>query len=100
MWSVAYGDSQIIQSGLLGVETTPENFCGTYRLVGTETATGDTIWKPVWGFLSAVRDHYNELTLRLQETAATKRLMNVVLRAYNEGVAVRYVFRNSRDSTR
>ena len=62
------------------------------ELVGTETATGDTTWKPVWGFLSEVRDHYNELTVKLEETAAAKRQLHVVLRAYNEGVAVRYVF--------
>ncbi len=92
VWSVGFGDNKIIRDGLLGVETGLENFCGTCTLAGTETAASDTTWKPVWGFLSEVRDHYNELTLKLQETAATKRLMNVVLRAYNEGVAVRYVF--------
>lgn len=92
LWNVAYGSQTIIRDGVLGVETTPDNFCGTYTLAGTETATGDTTWKPVWGFLSEVRDHYSELTLKLQETGATKRLMNVVFRAYDEGVAVRYVF--------
>ena len=91
-WSVAYGDHKIIRDGLLGVETAPENFCGTYELVGTETAKGDTTWKPVWGFLSEVRDHYNELTVKLEEAAAAKRRFHVVLRAYNEGVAVRYAF--------
>ena len=72
-WSVAYDDREIIRDGLLGVETAPENFCGTYELVGTETTKGDTIWKPAWGFLSEVRDHYNELTLKLEETAAAPR---------------------------
>ncbi len=91
-WSVAYRDHTIIRDGLLGVETAPDSFCGTYELVGTETAKGDTTWKPVWGFRGEVRDHYHELTVKLQETAAAKRLLHVVLRAYNEGVAVRYVF--------
>lgn len=92
VWNVSFAGRNIIHNGLLGVETTPQNFSGTYTLAGTDTAAGDTTWKPVWGFLSEVRDHYNELTLKLQETAATKRLLHVVLRAYNEGVAVRYVF--------
>ena len=92
LWSVAHGESKLIYDGLLGVETAPDNLCGTYRLVGTETATGDTTWKPVWGFLSEVRDHYNQLTVKLEETAAAKRLLHVVLRTYNEGAAVRYVF--------
>lgn len=92
VWSVAYGGHQIVRDGLLGVETMPENFCGTYTLVGTETSVGDTTWQPVWGFLSQVRDHYHELTLKLQETSPAQRRMHVVLRAYNEGVAVRYAF--------
>jgi len=91
-WSVAHGDNPIIRDGLLGAEIAPDSFSGKYTLVGTETATGNTTWKPVWGFLSEVRDHYHELTLKLQETAAPQRLLHVVLRAYNEGVAVRYVF--------
>lgn len=90
--SVAYGDHPILRDGLLGVETMPENFCGTYKLVGTATATRDTTWKPVWGFLSSVRDHYCELTLKLQEISPLHRRMDVVLRAYNEGMAVRYAF--------
>ena len=92
LWSVAHGGDAIIQDSLLGVETAPDGFRGPYQLVATETASGDTTWKPVWGFLSEVRDHYRELTLQLRETAAPQRLLHVVLRAYNEGVAVRYVF--------
>jgi len=92
LWSVTLGEQAIVRDGLLGVETTPNNFAGQYRLVGTETAAGDTTWKPVWGFLSEVRDHYRELTLKLEETAATKRQLHIVVRAYDEGVAVRYVF--------
>lgn len=91
-WNVACGNNPIIRDGLLGVEIAPSGFGGRFALIGSETATGDTTWKPVWGFLSEVRDHYHELTLKLQETAAPQRLLHVVLRAYNEGLAVRYVF--------
>jgi hypothetical protein len=52
------------------------------KVVATETATGDTIWKPVWGFLSEVRDHYHELTVKLQETIVTKRQFHVVVEGH------------------
>jgi hypothetical protein len=58
--SVAYRGNTIIRNGLLGVETGPENYCGTYTAVGAATARGDSTWKPVWGFLSEVRDRYTE----------------------------------------
>ncbi|MBI5686589.1 MAG: glycoside hydrolase family 97 N-terminal domain-containing protein [Verrucomicrobia bacterium] len=91
-WSVTFRGKSIVHNGLLGVETTPQNFSGSYTLLGADTTASDTTWKPVWGFLSEVRDHYNELTFKLQETAAPKRLLHIVVRAYNEGVAVRYAF--------
>ncbi len=88
LWSVACGDNKIIRDGLLGVDS----FCGTYKLLGKETAAGDVTWKPVWGFVSTVRDHFNELTLKLEETVTARRQLHIVVRAYDEGVAVRYVF--------
>ena len=91
-WSVSLKGNQFIEDGLLGVETTPDNFSGAYEPAGTETASGDTTWKPVWGALSEVRDSYNELTVKLRETAGSRREFHVVLRAYNEGVGLRYHF--------
>jgi alpha-glucosidase len=47
-------------------------------------------WQRVWGKRSRVTNHYNELTLTLQEVAAAKRNLLVVFRAYDDGVAFRY----------
>ncbi|MEI7947432.1 MAG: glycoside hydrolase family 97 N-terminal domain-containing protein, partial [bacterium] len=91
-WNVRYGSNTIIQNGLLGVELSADNLSGSYTLAGTERATANTTWKPVWGFISEVRDNYNELTVKVQEAAGAKRLMHIVFRAYNEGVGMRYVF--------
>lgn len=89
---VAYGDNKFIRNGLLGIETAPDNFCGTYQIIATARSTSDTTWNAVWGNLSAVRDHYNQLTVKLRETAGKGRIFHVVLRAYNEGVGLRYKF--------
>ena len=91
-WSVSFKGRPLIADGLLGAELSADNFEGGYRLAGTEPASGDTTWKAPWGNLSEVRDHYNQLTLKLQETGDRQRLLNVVLRAYDEGAALRYEF--------
>ena len=91
-WNVTYGGNKFIESGLLGIELGADDFSGSYALIGTERATGNTTWKPVWGSLSEVRDHYNEVTVKLQETAGRRRIFHVALRAYDEGVACRYHF--------
>jgi alpha-glucosidase len=91
-WSVAFKGASITVDGLLGVELANDNFAGAFELAGTEPAASDTTWRALWGNLSEVRDHYNQLTVKLKETGGKGRLLHVVLRAYNEGVGVRYEF--------
>jgi alpha-glucosidase len=89
-WSVAYRGSPVIEDGLMGVQIAPDNLSGVYELAGTETASCNSTWKAVWGDLSEVPDRYNELTVKLAEAAGSRRVFFVVLRAYNEGVGLRY----------
>lgn len=51
------------------------------------------IWKPVWGKRKEVKDHYNELTLTFAAPEGQQGLdtLKVVFRAYNDGLAFRYV---------
>ena len=36
-----------------------------FSLLGSETATFDEMWEPVWGESSKIRNHYNELLVKL-----------------------------------
>ncbi|MBK1825576.1 glycoside hydrolase family 97 protein [Haloferula rosea] len=91
-YSVEFNGKPVIAESRLGVELAGGAFSGPLEVTGTETASHDETWKPVWGQFSEYRDHYNELTLDLAETAGSKRTMKVVLRAYDDGIAFRYVF--------
>lgn len=52
----------------------------------------DTIWHPLYGERSTVRDHYNSATMYLSRHDKSKYRLNVEVRAYDEGVAFRYFF--------
>ena len=64
----------------------------------------DQTWEPVYGENKLIRDHYNEMILSFSKGDETKKVatdgydkskgyfMNVVVRAYNEGIAIRYHF--------
>ena len=91
-WSVMAAQQTIIDHGVLGVETTPENYSGSYTVLTTAETPGDSTWHPLWGNRSTVRDHYRQMTVQLQESAGAKRLVNLIVRAYDEGVALRYEF--------
>jgi alpha-glucosidase len=89
-WSIVYDGDYIVKDGLLGIRLDADGF-GGLKVAGTRTDSADSTWKPVWGDLSEVRDHYNELTVMLHEIEGA-RVFHVILRAYNEGVACRYHF--------
>ncbi|WPJ97072.1 glycoside hydrolase family 97 catalytic domain-containing protein [Coraliomargarita algicola] len=91
-YSVAFKGQPVIAKSRLGVELAGGAFSGSLELTDTETRTHDSTWQPVWGQFNEYRDHYNELTLHLREVDAPKRTMQVILRAYDDGIAFRYVF--------
>lgn len=84
-WQVIFDKQPLTERSALGLDVFREPFV----MERVERSSGGTTWQPVWGNLSEIRDHYNELTLTLRETSG--RRFQVVLRAYNEGVACRYI---------
>jgi alpha-glucosidase len=71
---------------------------------GAQRSSFDETWKPVYGEHATIRNNYNELTISFRKGEATSikqtdgydknksYFMNVIVRAYNEGVAIRYYF--------
>ncbi len=69
----------LIGNSALGLsDLRPEFIQSAHRAV-------NTTWKPVWGKRTVVPDKYNELTLDLKA-------YQIVARAYNDGVAFKYIF--------
>ncbi len=70
----------------------------------------DTVWMPLYGENAQIRDHYNQLILHYQkgsngqgvvQEGYDKRMyyaMDIVVRAYNEGIAFRYHFPETANS--
>src|SRR5439155_8852725 len=44
------------------------------------------------GKTSSLRDHFHEMTVQLEESAGAGRRLDLIFRAYNDGVAFRYRF--------
>lgn len=52
----------------------------------------DTVWTPLYGERSTVRDRYNQATLHTSRKDKSDYRLDVEVRAYDEGVAFRYFF--------
>ena len=52
----------------------------------------DETWEQPWGEQRLIRNHYNELLVKLQEIAGEQRQLHIRMRVFNEGVGFRYEF--------
>jgi alpha-glucosidase len=89
---VSLDGKPLLAPGALGVETGPENFRGPFGIEGVERASSKATWRAVWGNRSEVPDNFNQIAVTFAEVSGAKRKFVAVVRAYNEGVALRYEF--------
>jgi alpha-glucosidase len=61
------------------------------KITGAAPSANDTTYDLVAGKARTVRDHYNQLSVDFQEPEGRKRQLRVIVRAYDDGVAFRYV---------
>lgn len=91
-YNTSWKGRKLINDSALGIELKENPFVGGFAIVESTRKSSDSTWKPVWGKFSQIRDNYNQLTLDLLEQGPLKRKMKIVFRAYNDGIAFRYVF--------
>lgn len=89
-YTVSWRGKQLIGLSRLGLEAGGKAFPNGVRITGQKATTADTTWRPLYGERSEVRDHYNQLVLDLEERAESRRRLQVIFRAYNQGVAFCY----------
>jgi alpha-glucosidase len=61
------------------------------RLVGVRRQTRDQTYSIPIGKASSARDHHHELAVTLEETRPPRRRLQIIFRAFDDGVALRYL---------
>ncbi len=88
-WELRYNGHKVLNPSRLGL-VLDVAYQGGFAVVDTQAATEDSTWKPTWGRFFEVNNHYNELTWQLQENEGQKRRLDIIVRAFDAGVALRY----------
>jgi alpha-glucosidase len=90
-YSVTFSDKLLINPSILGFEFRDENpMTGNYAVLDQQNNSVNETWIPVVKSKHAeVRNNYNEHKLTLREKSDPGRIMDLVIRAYNDGVAFR-----------
>ena len=82
----------VVNRSFLGFTLADGDFDGNFKVVGKSRDSKDETWTQPWGEDKVVRNHYNELKVRLQQGGKQQRLLNIIFRAFNDGVGFRYEF--------
>ena len=93
LYSVYYGDKPVIKPSAMGFTLTDDTpFDKSFELIGSEQASVDETWKPVWGEVSSIRNRYQQVIVHLKQKNSPNRLLNIVFRVFEDGVGFRYEF--------
>lgn len=80
-----------------GVEKSDSKPCYTlvdgFKIEAIEHSSFDETWNPVWGEESSIRNHYNEMLVKLSRESGEK--LNIRFRLFNDGLGFRYEFPNN-----
>ena len=100
-YQMTYKGRPVVKTSRLGLELAKDKHASKglretslmdgFVETGSKTSTFDETWKPVWGETSTIRNHYNELEVKLSQPSS-KRNIIVRFRVYNEGMGLRYEF--------
>ncbi len=91
-YTLAQGTETLINPSALGFILEGGPLDSNFRLKGTHRSTFDETWAQSWGEDIEVRNHYNELTLDLEERDGLKRQLSIVFRLFDDGLGFRYIF--------
>ncbi|APZ47759.1 alpha-glucosidase [Polaribacter reichenbachii] len=92
-YEVVFKQDTIIKKSSLGFDfQDSKSFSNDFMVVNSSTTTFNETWEMPWGEQLNVENHYNEVSIALQEKTDLKRKLNIVFRVYNDGVGFRYEF--------
>lgn len=84
-----YKGKPVLTSGRLGLLTEEADLTRGFKQTNLERASVDNYWNPVWGEYNRVRNHYNEMTVTLEQPE-TGRILNIRFRLFDDGLGFRY----------
>jgi hypothetical protein len=100
-YQMTYKGKAVVKPSRLGLELAKDKHASKgmretslmdgFEETGSKTSTFDETWKPVWGEVASIRNHYNELEVDLNQPSSNRNII-IRFRVYDEGMGLRYEF--------
>jgi alpha-glucosidase len=92
-YSVSHGAKPVLSPSKLGfVFKNNDSLSSNFEVVKMENTSFDETWEPIWGEKKQIKNNYNQLSVFLKEKSDSKRNLEVQFRAFDDGIAFRYIF--------
>jgi alpha-glucosidase len=92
VYAAAFHGKSILEASALGLELDDQPILGAHvHIIDSRTDNGTDDYILSNQKVSRVRDSYNSLTFRVEESDAPHRIMSIEARAYDGGIAFRYL---------
>ncbi|HDP68732.1 MAG TPA: glycoside hydrolase family 97 protein, partial [Candidatus Marinimicrobia bacterium] len=90
-YSTNYKSNQIVSASRLGFHFKTRNpLEDNLQILSVQRSQFDETWTQPWGEVKDIRNHYNEMKIFLQEKDYPNRRMNLIFRAFDDGIGFRY----------
>ena len=99
-YSLIYKNKVVVKPSKLGLElkNDKKSLLNDFTIVDSKIATFDENWKPVWGEVSSIRNHYNELAVTLNQKETDRKVI-IRFRLFDDGLGFRYEFPSQKNLT-
>lgn len=93
VYNLTYKSKTVIKPSKLGLELKDDkkSLLNDFTVTNTKNTTFDETWKPVWGEVNSIRNHYNEMAVTLNQKETNRQLL-IRFRLFNDGLGFRYEF--------
>ncbi|MFV5684866.1 glycoside hydrolase family 97 protein [Flavobacterium sp. GB2R13] len=99
-YSLNYKGKAVVKPSKLGLElkNDKKSLLNDFTVIDTKTSTFDENWKPVWGEVASIRNHYNELAVTLNQKETDRQIV-IRFRLFDDGLGFRYEFPSQKNLT-
>jgi hypothetical protein len=98
-YSLTYKGKTVVRPGKMGFELKDKKqLLDSFSILDTKTSSFDETWTPVWGEVKNIRNHYNELSVTLNQQR-TNYIMVIRFRLFDDGLGFRYEFPTQKNLT-
>ncbi|MBS1920094.1 MAG: glycoside hydrolase family 97 protein [Bacteroidetes bacterium] len=92
-YTLSYKGIVVIKPSKLGLElkNDKQSLLNGFEIIKTDTSSFDETWKPVWGEVASIRNHYNEMAVILLQKESDRQII-IRFRLFDDGLGFRYEF--------